>query len=160
MPLHMAKSRRWVSRCTQRVMMPYLALRFRHTSRAPSLSVIQDTGSGDGDRDSSMVFVAQPSTVNHMLQQLTFECSKPDIEDVVTITIYDGEGGGSAPLPALPAALTEASCKSRIRERRVAMEQCGPHPLGRQRREGRAPGARVRRRRHDHLGVQRRAQQL
>ena len=55
---------------------------------------------GDGDSDSSMIFVAQPSTANYMLQRLRFECTKPNIEDTVTITVYDDANGDTSTVDA------------------------------------------------------------
>ena len=79
--------------------------------------------SGDGDRDSSMVFVAQPSTVNHMLQQLSYECSKPDIEDLVTITVYDGEGGNCMYSDYFPTQSLRDGCKAVTRRFVIAVGQ-------------------------------------
>lgn len=49
--------------------------------------------SGNGYSASSMSFVAQPSDALAALNGLTYLNTQPNINDAVTVTIYDGEGG-------------------------------------------------------------------
>ena len=60
---------------------------------------------GDGLDDWSFTFVAGPSLADRLLQTLTYQSTKADTRDDVTVTVYDGEGGDCAraasPRPSL-----------------------------------------------------------
>ena len=47
---------------------------------------------GDGDDDKKMTFVAQPSDAHRALRSLTYVSAYSNVEDVVTVTVYDGDG--------------------------------------------------------------------
>ena len=49
---------------------------------------------GDGDDDKKMTFVAQPSDAHRALRSLTYVSAFSNVEDVVTVTVYDGDGNG------------------------------------------------------------------
>ena len=47
---------------------------------------------GDGNGDSTMRFVGQPSDINRALRNLQYQCTEDDVTDTVSISVYDGDG--------------------------------------------------------------------
>lgn len=62
---------------------------------------------GSGYTEDEMSFVGTPSKVALALSSVTYESSKADTKDTVTLTIYDGEGGECLDLEKLSASRFE-----------------------------------------------------